>query len=58
MLRPITALLTLFVAALAAQSPQDLAIRNVTVVSAAGGPSIPSATVVIRGDRIAVVGQR
>ena len=33
-----------------------LAIRNVTVVPATGGPSIPSATVLIRADRIAVVG--
>ena len=57
MLRPVTALLLFFAAALAAQSPEDLlAIRNVTVVPATGGPSSPATTVLIRGDRIAALG--
>ena len=34
----------------------DLAIRNVTVLVAAGGNAVPDATVLIRGDRIAAVG--
>ncbi len=33
-----------------------LAIRNVTVVPATGGPSMPATTVLIRGDRITVIG--
>jgi imidazolonepropionase-like amidohydrolase len=33
-----------------------IAIRNVTVVPATGGPSMPASTVLIRGDRIAAIG--
>jgi imidazolonepropionase-like amidohydrolase len=55
--KSIAALIALLAGTLVAQTPQGaLAIRNVTVVPATGGPSIPATTVLIRGDRIAVVG--
>lgn len=56
--RPLIALLLVFAAPFATPHAQTagLAIRNVTVVPATGGPSIHAATVLIRGDRIAVVG--
>src|SRR5688572_25149446 len=42
---------------LAAQAPPGvLAIRDITVIPATGGPSMPATTVLIRGDRIFSVG--
>src|SRR5687767_4466785 len=50
-------LILLLVASFAAQSPQNvLAIRNVTVLPATGGASLPAMTVIVRGDRIAAMG--
>jgi imidazolonepropionase-like amidohydrolase len=57
MLRITAALIALLAVSLVAQTPQGvLAIRNVTVVPATGGSSMPAMTVLVRGDRIAVVG--
>ncbi len=57
MLRITAALIALLAVSLVAQTPQGvLAIRNITVVPATGGSSMPAMTVLIRGDRIAAVG--
>jgi imidazolonepropionase-like amidohydrolase len=58
MSRPIVALLLLVLSFAQAPRAQTavVAIRNVTVVPATGGPSIRSTTVLIRGDRIAAIG--
>ena len=55
--KSIAALIALLAGSLVAQTPQGaLAIRNVTVVPATGGSSMPATTVLIRGDRIAAIG--
>lgn len=55
--KKIAALIALLAGSVVAQTPQGvLAIRNVTVVPATGGPSMPATTVLIRDDRIAAVG--
>ena len=43
-------------AAQPAEPPATIAFRDVTVIPATGGPPIPHATVLVRGDRIAAVG--
>ena len=56
-MRHALAALTLLLTATAAHAQTSvIAFRNVTVVPATGGPSMPASTVLIRGDRIAAIG--
>jgi imidazolonepropionase-like amidohydrolase len=54
--RILAALGLLLIASNADAQTTVIAIRNVTVVPATGGPSMPASTVLIRGDRIAALG--
>lgn len=56
MRKTLSAVVLVACAAIANAQTAILAIRNVTVVPASGGPSRPETTVLIRGDRIAAIG--
>jgi imidazolonepropionase-like amidohydrolase len=54
--RILAALVLLLVASNTHAQTSVIAIRNVTVVPATGGPSMPASTVLVRADRIAAIG--